>query len=109
MSFPCGYGLRGTVTRRSRSVAVSIPGIVELLAQFPLEHLAVVVRRQGIDESVVLRALVAGDGVQTGPVEVFDRRWRCALGGYHEGDHGLAPFRVGPPDHGHRPHVVAAQ
>ena len=88
-----------------RSVGVG----AEPVAQLPLEDLAVVVRRQGVDEPVVLGPLVPGDVLQARPVEVLDRRRRSAVVGHHEGDHRLAPLRVGPADDGGGPDAGVAQ
>src|SRR4030095_7438454 len=46
----------------------------EPVAQLPLDDLAVVVGRQGIDEPVVLGSLEPRDVVEAGPVEILGRR-----------------------------------
>src|SRR4051795_9449285 len=75
----------------------------ELVVQLPLDHLAVVVGRQDVDEAVVARPLEPGDAVEARAVELVDR-WRGGtVGGHHEGHHDLAPLRVGPSDQGHGP------
>ena len=71
------------------------------LAQLALEDLAVVVRRQGVHEAVVLRPLEPGDAVEAGPVELLDAAARLPSGD-DEGDDRLAPLRVGPADDGDR-------
>ena len=81
----------------------------EPVAQLPLDDLAVVVGRQGVDEPVVLGPLEPGDVVEARPVEVLDRRRSGAVGGHHEGHHRLAPLRVGPADDGGGPDAGVAE
>src|SRR5690348_6933415 len=68
-------------------------GFGQCATQLRLEHLAVIVLGQRIDEAVVARALEAGDVVQAQPVE----RGGSDLGpgpGHDKGDDLLAPFGV---------------
>ena len=95
----------GRTATRARPFAAPEP----LVVQLPLDHLAVVVGRQGVDEAVVARPLVPGDAVEARPVELVDRRRGGAVGGHHEGHHRLAPLRVGPSDHGHGPDAGVVQ
>ena len=79
------------------------------VAQFPLDDLAVVVGRQGVDESVVLGPLEPGDVVEARLVESLDR-WRGgAIDGHYESHHRLAPLRVGPADDCDGPHAGVAE
>ena len=66
---------RGRVSMRS---AVRRFG-PEPVAQLPLDDLAVVIGRQGIDEPVVLRPLVPRDVIEAGPVEMPHGPWPATV------------------------------
>src|SRR6266508_5309327 len=74
------------------------------LPQLGLEDFSVIVLRQAVDEYVVLRTLEPRDMRQAERVEL--RRARLAD---HVGDHDLAPFAVGPPDHRGLAHLGVLQ
>src|SRR5689334_20110310 len=69
---------------------------LEKLAQLRLQHLAVVVLRQRLDEPIFPGALEAGDVLQAQPVELFPGD---GFARDDESDDLLSPFRVRPADH----------
>src|SRR5579884_2165271 len=110
-SSPAGVASRQTrmsrsciATSRFASAANTGPGgsvpaaSVELPAQLGLQHLAVIVLRQRLDEAVAARPLEAGDVVEAEPVEL-GLAHRGAGPGDDESDDLLAPFGMRAADH----------
>src|SRR5262245_9705886 len=90
-----------TMTTRPSQIPMLSLCLPELLPQLMLVELAVVVPGQSLDEDHVAGTLVVRDAVPAPLDQVvrerigrFDARLRL-----HCGDHDLAPFVVGPPDH----------
>src|SRR6187401_448963 len=71
----------------------------ETLAELLLEHLAVAVLRQRIDEAILPRTLEARQPREARGVQVIVRRMR--LTGHDECHDRLAPLGIRPPHDGH--------
>ena len=84
-------------------------GALRRVAQLGLQHLAVVVLRQCLDEQVALGTLEAGDVLQA----VVRRASRCVEAlprlRHDEGDDDLAPLGIGRADHRHLGHAGRRQ